>query len=457
MPRGWALGVTWQLPEHDRVNLYRDKMLEEIAILFGGRVAEEVFLNSMSTGASNDFERATKMARDMVTRYGMSDVLGTMVYIDTEQDGMLGRLSSRSVSEATQQKVDAEIRRILDEQYALARKLLEDNREKVESMVKALLEWETIDADQINDIMSGNDPRPPKNLPPPSGDAPSGSAGPASGATLQCGRFKLTLARPLVMGILNVTPDSFSDSGRFIGVDAARARAGQMIDEGADLIDIGGESTRPGAPPVPLEEELARVLPLIDALRDTGVPISVDTYKPDVMRAVLDAGADLINDIWGLRQPGAIDAVRDARCGLCVMHMLGEPRTMQREPQYRDVVADVRGFLEARIRALLQAGVAAQRLCVDPGFGFGKTLEHNFRLLRELPDTAPAGVPILIGLSRKSMIGAATGRAAPRERVAGSIAGMLAAVERGAAIVRVHDVAPTLDALKVWQATRARP
>ncbi len=169
MPRGWALGVTWQLPEYDHVNLYRDKMLEEIAILFGGRAAEEVFLNSMSTGASNDFERATKMARDMVTRYGMSDVLGTMVYIDTEQDGMFGRISSRSVSEATQQKVDAEIRRILDEQYALARRLLEDNREKVEAMVKALREWETIDADQINNIMSGNDPLLPNNIHPPSG------------------------------------------------------------------------------------------------------------------------------------------------------------------------------------------------------------------------------------------------------------------------------------------------
>jgi cell division protease FtsH len=162
MPRGWALGITWQLPEHDRVNAYRDKILEEIAILFGGRVAEEVFLNSMSTGASNDFERATKLARDMVTRYGMSDVLGTMVYVDAEQESMLGRVTSKTVSEATQQKVDAEIRRILDEQYALARSLLEANRDKVEAMVKALLEWETIDSEQVSDIMAGNPPRPPK-------------------------------------------------------------------------------------------------------------------------------------------------------------------------------------------------------------------------------------------------------------------------------------------------------
>jgi len=177
MPRGWALGITWQLPEHDRVNLYRERMYEEIAILFGGRAAEEVFLNSMSTGASNDFERATKMARDMVTRYGMSDVLGTMVYVDTEQDGVFGRMSSKTVSEATQQKVDAEIRRILDEQYARARGLLEEHRAKVEVMVTALLEWETIDADQVDDIMSGKNPRPPKNLPPPSGGSPTNGGG----------------------------------------------------------------------------------------------------------------------------------------------------------------------------------------------------------------------------------------------------------------------------------------
>lgn len=283
------------------------------------------------------------------------------------------------------------------------------------------------------------------------------TTGPAASATLQCGRFRLTLARPLVMGILNVTPDSFSDGGRFVGYEAARVHAQQMIDEGADLIDIGGESTRPGAPPVTLDEELARVLPLIDALCDTGVPISVDTYKPEVMRAALDAGADLINDIWGLRQPGALDAVRDTRCALCVMHMQGEPGTMQREPQYRDVVADVRGFLDERLRLLERAGIAADRLCVDPGFGFGKTLEHNFTLLRELPHVVPAGVPILVGLSRKSMIGVATSRNSPQQRMAGSLAGMLAAVDRGASIVRVHDVAPTVDALKVWQAMRARP
>jgi dihydropteroate synthase len=259
------------------------------------------------------------------------------------------------------------------------------------------------------------------------------------------------------MGILNVTPDSFSDGGRFLSHDAARARAEQMLADGADIIDIGGESTRPGAPPVPLDEELARVLPLIDALRDAGVPLSIDTYKPEVMRAALAAGADLINDIWGFRQPGAIDAVRDASCGLCAMHMLGEPRTMQREPDYRDVVTEVRAFLVERTAALEAAGIARERICVDPGFGFGKTVEHNYALLGHLRDTAPSGVPILVGLSRKSMIGAVTARGTPAERVAGSVAGALCAAERGAAIIRAHDVAQTVDALKVWQAARGQP
>ncbi|WP_425485239.1 dihydropteroate synthase [Burkholderia guangdongensis] len=278
---------------------------------------------------------------------------------------------------------------------------------------------------------------------------------------LRCGRFTLTFERPLVMGILNATPDSFSDGGRFLARDDALRQAERMLAEGADLLDIGGESTRPGAPPVPLDEELARVIPLIDALRPLGVPLSVDTYKPAVMRAALAAGADLINDIWGFRQPGAIDAVRDGDCGLCAMHMLGEPRTMQvHEPDYRDVVADVRDFLAARADALMQAGIAPERICVDPGFGFGKAVvEHNYALLAALPDTAPARpagrpYPILAGMSRKSMLGAVIGGKPPAERIAASVAAAVCAAERGAAIVRVHDVGATVDALKVWQAVR---
>ncbi|WP_431822439.1 dihydropteroate synthase [Burkholderia sp. F1] len=280
-------------------------------------------------------------------------------------------------------------------------------------------------------------------------------------APLQCGRFTLTFERPLVMGILNATPDSFSDGGRFLAHDDALRQAEQMLAEGADILDIGGESTRPGAPPVPLDEELARVIPLVEALRPLNVPLSIDTYKPAVMRAALAAGADLINDIWGFRQAGAIDAVRDGNCGLCAMHMLGEPQTMQvHEPDYRDVVADVRDFLAERARALMDAGVAAERICVDPGFGFGKAvIEHNYALLAALPDTTPARpdgrpYPILAGMSRKSMLGAVIGGKPPIERVAASVAAALCAVERGAAIVRVHDVAETVDALKIWSAVR---
>jgi dihydropteroate synthase len=275
---------------------------------------------------------------------------------------------------------------------------------------------------------------------------------------LQCGRFKLTFERPLVMGILNVTPDSFSDGGQYMLRGEALRQAERMLLDGADMLDIGGESTRPGAPPVPLDEELQRVLPLVEQLRDAHVPLSIDTYKPEVMRAALAAGADMINDIWGFRMPGAVDAVRDSQCGLCVMHMLGEPQTMQAgEPSYHDVVAEVRSFLADRTDELLRSGVARTRITVDPGFGFGKTVEHNYTLLAHLRDTAPDAAPpfpVLAGMSRKSMLGAVTGRAAP-DRIAASVAAAVCAAERGAAIVRVHDVAQTVDALKVWSATRA--
>ncbi|KMY85826.1 Dihydropteroate synthase [Candidatus Paraburkholderia calva] len=273
---------------------------------------------------------------------------------------------------------------------------------------------------------------------------------------LQCGRFTLTFERPLVMGILNVTPDSFSDSSRFLSRDTALARAERMLADGAAMIDIGGESTRPGAPPVPLDEELERVVPIVEALRAVNVPLSVDTYKPAVMRAVLKAGTDLINDIWGLRQPGAIEAVKDSACGLCVMHMLGEPRTMQvHELVYDDVVADVRAFFAGRLTAMQEAGIVLNRVSLDPGYGFGKTVEHNYALLAHLTATRPGGAayPLLAGMSRKSMLGAVTGRVAG-ERIAASVAAAVCAAERGAGIIRAHDVAETVDALKVWQATR---
>ena len=280
---------------------------------------------------------------------------------------------------------------------------------------------------------------------------------PALPQPLQCGRFKLTFERPLVMGILNVTPDSFSDGGQYAMRADALRQAERMMLDGVDIIDIGGESTRPGAPPVPLDEELERVIPLVEQLRGANVPLSIDTYKPEVMRHALSAGADMINDIWGFRMPGAIEAVRDSQCGLCVMHMLGEPQTMQLgEPAYENVVSDVRHFLEERVASLQQGGIARERISVDPGFGFGKTVEHNYALLAHLQDTAPQAeppYPILAGMSRKSMIGAVIGRPAA-ERVAGSIAAAVCAAERGAAILRVHDIAQTVDSLKIWAAVR---
>ena len=275
-------------------------------------------------------------------------------------------------------------------------------------------------------------------------------------AQFQFGRFNFPLqgegARARVMGILNVTPDSFSDGGRHGELEFAISHAEQMLLEGADIIDVGGESSRPGAPPLPLDEELRRVMPVLYALRDCGKPVSVDTYKPQLMREAVIAGVDMINDINAFRAPGAVEAVRDSDCALCIMHMQSAPQTMQLQPAYGDVVAEVLAFLRQRVEALTAAGIERRRLCIDPGFGFGKTVEHNYALLkagRQLVDEL--GLPLLAGLSRKSMIGAVTGKPV-EQRLAGSLAGALAAVAHGASIVRVHDVAETVDALKVWRA-----
>lgn len=255
------------------------------------------------------------------------------------------------------------------------------------------------------------------------------------------------------MGIVNVTPDSFSDGSQHFQTDQAIAHAQRLIDEGADLLDIGGESTRPGAQAVSVEQELDRVMPVLQALRDCGLPLSVDTCKPAVMAAVLDIGVDMINDVMGFEAPGAIQAVANSDCALCVMHMRGQPRTMQDAPVYQDVVREIRDYLGARAQALRQAGVAAGRLVLDPGFGFGKTVQHNYAVLARLRDLRIADYPLLIGMSRKSMIGALTGRPAD-QRLGGSIAAALAGVALGAHIVRVHDVADTVDAIKVWMAAQ---
>ena len=274
---------------------------------------------------------------------------------------------------------------------------------------------------------------------------------------LRCGGRTLDLQRPVVMGVLNLTPDSFSDGGRCVEPDQALARALALAAEGAAIIDLGGESTRPGADPVTAEEERSRVLPVLERLRPrTHAILSVDTSKPELMRAAAAAGADLINDVYALRAPGALEAAAESSCAVCLMHMQGEPRTMQRAPQYTDVVAEVHAFLRERVGACRAAGIADERLVLDPGFGFGKTLEHNLTLLRHLEELRIDGLPILAGLSRKSMIGTITGKLS-RERVHGSVAAALIAAQNGARILRVHDVAATVDALKVLAALTGGP
>ena len=276
-------------------------------------------------------------------------------------------------------------------------------------------------------------------------------------AILRLGRFTLDLSRAQVMGVLNVTPDSFADGGRFLSEADAIGRVQEMLSDGADIIDIGGESTRPGAAPTTEDEELGRVIPLLRAVRsacdDKAVPISVDTRKAAVMRTAVAAGASMINDVSALRGPGALEAVAGADVGVCLMHMRGEPGNMQRLAEYTDVVAEVGAFLSERASACSAAGIAHDRIVLDPGFGFGKTVEHNLTLLRGLPQIVALGYPVLVGLSRKSTIGALTGRAVD-DRTTGSVAAALAAVSRGASIVRVHDVRETVDALKVWRAVQ---
>lgn len=272
---------------------------------------------------------------------------------------------------------------------------------------------------------------------------------------LRCGRHTLDLTRPIVMGILNVTPDSFSDGGQYVDAASAVEHAQRMIAAGAGMIDVGGESTRPGAADVSEEEEIRRVVPVIAALSaHLSVPISVDTSKAAVMSAAVAAGASLINDVRALREPGALEAAARSDAAVCLMHMQGQPRTMQHEPRYDDVIAEVQAFLQERIDACVAAGIGRERLVLDPGIGFGKRLEHNLALLAHLPRLAGAGLPLLIGVSRKSMFQALLGRPL-EQRLAGGLAMATAAILSGASIVRAHDVAETVDALRVAHALRA--
>ncbi len=276
-------------------------------------------------------------------------------------------------------------------------------------------------------------------------------------ATWRCGRFLFDFSkrkRPLVMGILNATPDSFSDGGKFRTATDAIAQAELMIKSGADIIDIGGESTRPGATPVALQEELDRVLPVIEALKNCGVALSIDTYKAETMRQALRAGVDCVNDIWALRQEGAINSVLESSdCGIVLMHMQRDPVTMQFNPEYKDVVTEVIAFLQERTDSLMDAGIDKDRIAIDPGFGFGKSLEHNLQMLAHFDLFLKLNYPVLAGVSRKSMLGKVTGKET-NERVAASIAAAVMAADRGAKIVRAHDVSETVDALKLWEAVQ---
>ena len=275
---------------------------------------------------------------------------------------------------------------------------------------------------------------------------------------LDCAGRLLRLDVPRVMGIVNVTPDSFSDGGAHFDVEAAVAHGLRLAAEGADVLDVGGESTRPGADAVPAEEELRRVVPVVERLAaETSLPISVDTSKPEVMRAAVAVGAGMINDVYALRREGALDAAAELGVPVVLMHMLGEPRSMQDAPEYDDVAGEVHRFLAERIFAAEMAGIGKKRIVVDPGFGFGKTTQHNLQLLARLERFTELGVPVLAGLSRKRTIGELTGRAAPAERLHGSVAAHLVAAQRGAKLLRVHDVAATVDALRVWNAVAAVP
>ena len=266
---------------------------------------------------------------------------------------------------------------------------------------------------------------------------------------LHCGRFQFPLTQPLVMGIVNVTPDSFSDGGRYFSAAMAIEHGLRLQAEGAQILDIGGESTRPGSAPVSAEEEIARVIPVLEGLRDAGVALSVDTMKPEVMAAALAAGADMINDVRGFEAPGALQAVANSNCGLCLMHMRGMPQTMQVDPVYSEVVAEVADYLRQRLAAAEAAGIERRRMLIDPGFGFGKTLAHNLALFKNLPELADIS-PLLAGVSRKSFLGALTGRST-EDRLLPSVIAALLAVQGGAAVVRVHDVRETVEALRLWQ------
>ena len=425
VPRGRALGVTAKLPLEERHNMSKKRLLAHIIFALGGRVAEEIIFGEQTTGAQNDFEQATTLARRMVTQWGMSH-MGPLTYGRRDEQVFLGKELSvhQDYSEKTAIEIDKAVHDIVTECYKKAWDILETNLEGLKLLADALLERETLVTEEIDEILG-----------PPTPIAFKTNLMNCRGKTLTIGDCTH------VMGILNVTPDSFSDGGCYLDVRRAIAHTQLMVEEGATLVDVGGESSRPGASPVSVDEELARVLPVIRAIVDSvEVLISVDTYKAEVARQALEAGAHLVNDITALRGDSAMaSVVAEMEAGLILMHMKGTPRTMQQAPQYDDVVSEVRASLQERVRTAEEQGVAAERIIIDPGIGFGKTAEHNLELLKRLSAFRSLKKPLLIGTSRKSFIGNVLGLPV-NARVEGTAATVCWAIAHGADIVRVHDV-----------------
>ena len=464
----------------DSVNLYKKKLMDDLCVMMGGRIAEELMFGEMSAGASNDIERATGTARAMVCRWGMSEKLGPLAFGNPQGEVFLGRdLGSRpDYSEDTARQIDSEVRGIVMGSYERGKKLLMEHLDALKRVADALIEYETIDAVDLETLMQGGvltreKPAPASTRPPNRKKRRAAAFSTRSTAcrarwsrkrrkqlaALVLGDRSFVLGdRTLLMGVVNVTPDSFSDGGRFFSATAAVVHGVELAKAGADILDIGGESTRPGAEAVSAADELGRVIPVIEGLRRAlpGVPLSIDTSKAEVAERALAAGATMVNDITGLLGDSRLAGVAArANAALCVMHMQGTPRTMQKNPRYVDVVEEVFAWLQLAVERATRAGVAKDNVLIDPGIGFGKTLQHNLQILKHLNRFRALGQPVLMGTSRKAFLGALTGGKPADQRVVATAATVaVMAAMGGADVVRVHDVAEARDAAVVGDAIR---
>ena len=485
IPRGRALGLVMSLPEGDRYSKSKSKLLAELTMAMGGRAAEEIIFgpDKVSNGAAGDIKMATDQARRMITEWGMSDKLGMIAYGDNSQEVFLGHsvTQNKNVSEATAREIDGEIKDIIDRAYAKARRILTENVEELHRLARGLLEHETLSGDEIRTVLRGepvirkvvDEPAPEsRRASVPTAGRPAArprrqgalarrrsradrkhkdETGEASTAVPFQHWAGLSLDRPRVMGVLNITPDSFSDAGDFLDPGQAIAAGLAMAAAGADIIDVGGESTRPQSKPTSQAAEKNRILPVIRGLAAAGLRVSVDTRHAATMAAALDAGAAIVNDVYALGfDPAAAPLVAARGCPVVLMHMRGTPTDMYARARYDDVAADVTRELGHRIEAAARAGIARDRIVIDPGIGFAKTAEQSLELLRRLPELGSLGRPILVGVSRKSFLGAVTGEDNPQRRLPASLAAGLFALSRGAWILRVHDVPETLQAIRTW-------